>query len=620
MRLCLLLLAAWPLLAQNALYLDLSGTWRLQTRDDPSYSQPDLDDSQWRTLTLPIADTPTITQPIPGIARIYWLRRRVELPTGTDRARLALTLGAIHNGYEIYLDGKLVDSTGNLDSPELAHLPQPRTFALPPVSSNSVQLAIRVYRTIALPPQWRFPDNGPYLLTYQGQLPVDPGPVQFLQRYADLSLGLVFGTILLSIACLSLFAWTTDRGRRELLWFALAALTQARVEFFNLSQLSINAQPIDRWGKTTSTSLVGFLVWPLLGEFVIASFDPPRRVWWRAALWLLFALTFSVIFDIRYFWWSAALTGVLLFTMVAACFYRNAAKMTSSEAWPLSLAVGILSLFQLENYGLRSIGVSSWFSIYFPVASYRVERNQVVFTALALVILATLLRRTATDRREKQRLASEFEAARVIQRLLLNQAQLRESHYTLDAVYAPAQEVGGDFYYVLDGQTILVGDVSGKGLKAAMLVSLAIGTLRNSTARRPGPLLSALSRAVAGQMEGGFITCCCTRLDADGQLTIANAGHLAPYLDGAEALVDTGLPLGLDPDAHYLETTLTLQPGACLTMLSDGVVEAENAQRELFGFDRTREISSKSAQEIAEAAKAWGQNDDITVVTVRRQA
>lgn len=161
MRLCLLLLAAWPLLAQNALYLDLSGPWRFQATDDPRYAQPGLDDSQWRTLTLPIADTP-----IPGVTRIYGLRRRVELPTGTDRTRLALTLGAIWNGYEIYLDGKLVDSTGNLDSPERAHLPQPRTFALPPVSSNSMQLAIRVYRSIALPPQWRFPDNGPYLFTH----------------------------------------------------------------------------------------------------------------------------------------------------------------------------------------------------------------------------------------------------------------------------------------------------------------------------------------------------------------------------------------------------------------------------------------------------------------------
>ena len=147
----LFILASIPLFGQNALYLDLSGPWRFPATDDPRHAQPDLDDSQWRTLTLPIADTPSFNQPIPGAPRIYWLRRRVELPTGTDRTRLALTLGAIRNGYEIYLDGKLVDSTGNLDSPELAHLPQPLTFALPPVSSNSMQLAIRVYRSISLP-------------------------------------------------------------------------------------------------------------------------------------------------------------------------------------------------------------------------------------------------------------------------------------------------------------------------------------------------------------------------------------------------------------------------------------------------------------------------------------
>ncbi len=76
------------------------------------------------------------------------------------------------------------------------------------------------------------------------------------------------------------------------------------------------------------------------------------------------------------------------------------------------------------------------------------------------------------------------------------------------------------------------------------------------------------------------------------------------------------MPLGLVADAVYTESRAP-RPGV-LTLVSDGVVEAENTQRELFGFDRTREISTQSAQEIAEAAKAWGQNDDITVVTVRR--
>ncbi len=79
-----------------------------------------------------------------------------------------------------------------------------------------------------------------------------------------------------------------------------------------------------------------------------------------------------------------------------------------------------------------------------------------------------------------------------------------------------------------------------------------------------------------------------------------------------------GMPLGIVAHAEFEESRIPLAHGQQLTLVSDGVVEAENAQRELFGFERTREISTKSAREIAEAAKAWGQNDDITVVTVRR--
>ena len=620
MRLCLFILAALPMLAQNALYLDLSGTWRLQASDDPRYAQPDLDDSRWRTLVLPVPNGLGTAQPIPGISTIYWLRRRVELPAGTDRTRLALTLGAIRDGYEVYLDGKLVATTGSFDAPEKAHLPQPHTFALPAVAGSSLRLALRVHRKISLPQQWRLPDRGPYLLTYQGHLPLDPGAAQLQQWYGERSLGLVFGAILLFSACLSFFAWNTDRNRRELLWFALVALTQASAEFLHLSQLSVHSQPVDRSGFTTLQIALRQLVWPFLGEFAIASFAPPHAAWWRTALWSLFGLTFFVIiFGIQILWWCALLTGGIILMMVMVCSYRRA-ETDSLEVFSSRIAIGILALFEVENFARRLARVPNWIPVSFPIATYQVDRDQVMFTTLAVVILVSLLRRTAADRREKQRLASEFEAARVIQRLLLNQAQLRDPAFVLDAVYAPAQEVGGDFYYVLDGQTIIVGDVSGKGLKAAMLVSLAIGALRTSTGLRPAPLLSALSRAVAGQMEGGFITCCCARLEADGQLIIANAGHLAPYLDGVEAQVETGLPLGLDPEAHYPETTLTLRPGSPLTLLSDGVVEAENSQRELFGFDRTREISTKSAQEIAEAAKAWGQNDDITVVTVRRDA
>ena len=195
----------------------------------------------------------------------------------------------------------------------------------------------------------------------------------------------------------------------------------------------------------------------------------------------------------------------------------------------------------------------------------------------------------------------------------------------MDAVYLPASEVGGDFYQVLDlesgSRLVVVGDVSGKGLRAAMLVSVAVGALRAAQSDSPAEVLAVMNSALCGSSGGGFVTCCCVRVDPNGEAVIANAGHLPPYLAGREAETDPGLPLGVVRGAEYTETRVTLEAnGEALVLFSDGVVEAENAQRELFGFDRTREIAGKSAQEIADAAKAWGQNDDITVVTVRRNA
>jgi serine phosphatase RsbU (regulator of sigma subunit) len=196
--------------------------------------------------------------------------------------------------------------------------------------------------------------------------------------------------------------------------------------------------------------------------------------------------------------------------------------------------------------------------------------------------------------------------------------------YKMEAAYMPAQEVGGDFYQVLsqpDGCAIIVvGDVSGKGLKAAMTGALAIGALRTLAAENLGPasLLSRLNQQLLNTQESGFITCLCTRIAADGSVTMANAGHLSPYRGGEEIPADSGLPLGIASGIDYTETQFHLEPGETLTLLSDGVVEAMNPDGQLYGFERTRAISSQSADSIAAAAQAFGQEDDITVLTVAR--
>ena len=225
----------------------------------------------------------------------------------------------------------------------------------------------------------------------------------------------------------------------------------------------------------------------------------------------------------------------------------------------------------------------------------------------AFVMTIVMNQRSARLLGERRRLSGEMASAAEVQSLLLTSLPTAGDLYRIEPVYLPASEVGGDFYQVLEraggSRIVLVGDVSGKGLKAAMLVSVTVGMLRRERSSSPAEILAGLNEGLAGRCGGGFVTCCCARFDADGTVTIANAGHPSPYCDGREVEVEAGLPLGIAPGVEYAEFVTR---GEQFTLVSDGVVEAENAQRELFGFDRTREISSKSAQEIAEAAKAWG--------------
>ena len=206
----------------------------------------------------------------------------------------------------------------------------------------------------------------------------------------------------------------------------------------------------------------------------------------------------------------------------------------------------------------------------------------------------------------------ELEAARSVQSLLLGQSLPAG----VEAVYYPASEVGGDLYQAWqtqEGTMLVVGDVSGKGLQAAMTVATIVGAIRRSHDLLPGELLGALNEAMQGQ--GGFVTCCCVLAGAE-QLRMASAGHPAPYLDGVEVSMEPGLPLGVASGVSYDEVRAP-RP-ALLTLVSDGVLEAANPSGELFGFERTREASLRPAKEIAGAARAWGQTDDITVIHLRR--
>jgi serine phosphatase RsbU (regulator of sigma subunit) len=165
---------------------------------------------------------------------------------------------------------------------------------------------------------------------------------------------------------------------------------------------------------------------------------------------------------------------------------------------------------------------------------------------------------------------------------------------------------------------VIIGDVAGKGLQAAMNVSMLMGAMRRTTERSPAKILESLNRVLVGSES--FTTCQAAWFGPDGDVVLANAGHLPPYLNSQEVAIPGGLPLGVLSEVTYDEIRLFLHPGDRILLMSDGVVEARHKSGELFGFDRVHNLSNQTAFYIADAAKAFGQEDDITVVTVRRLA
>ncbi len=244
-------------------------------------------------------------------------------------------------------------------------------------------------------------------------------------------------------------------------------------------------------------------------------------------------------------------------------------------------------------------------------------------------------RRYVITRTEKALLESEMAAARQVQQVILPDPHLAIPGFAIESAYKPAREVGGDFFQILpvaDGSLLFViGDVCGKGLPAAMLVSLLIGSIRATAEEThdPAVLLGKLHDRVAertrvaghtaGHTLDGFVTALVAFIANDGLVTLANAGHLSPYLDGQEIELPGALPLGFGDGGQYVTTTMDLPKGSRLAFLSDGVVEAQKPTGELFGFDRAKAMSRESAAAIVGAAVQFGQADDITVVTIERR-
>ncbi|MEI6775865.1 MAG: PP2C family protein-serine/threonine phosphatase [Chloroflexales bacterium] len=244
----------------------------------------------------------------------------------------------------------------------------------------------------------------------------------------------------------------------------------------------------------------------------------------------------------------------------------------------------------------------------------------------------------------QQRRAAELEQdlrmARDIQQGLLLEAAPHLIGWELSAISLPARDLGGDLYDFLNLgggiQGIMIGDVSGKGLPAALRMAVARTVFRHEARRDEAPActLAAVNRGVLSEIPQGMVTMLYARLDTTcGDLHLANAGHTFPMLvNGSVSEIElSGLPLGVDADSNYREARAQLGPGDSVILYTDGVLEAENADGEIYTYERLEELIRANCQlkpramvsRMLHELRAWAgtalQSDDVTVVVLRRR-
>jgi serine phosphatase RsbU (regulator of sigma subunit) len=261
------------------------------------------------------------------------------------------------------------------------------------------------------------------------------------------------------------------------------------------------------------------------------------------------------------------------------------------------------------------------FPLSFSVLSFTLDSSSFAALWFMMTLTISLADRSTAAQRYQERLTHELAAGATVQNTSLRSGLDKVPGMEVHLAYRPAQEVGGDFYQVkampTGGALVLVGDVSGKGLSAALTVSELLGAFRalSMEISEPGVILTALNKLIHARGAEGFVTACCLSL-VEGKVRLANAGHLPPYLDGQAWTSGAALPLGILPGIAY--ETQAAQASRVL-LLSDGVVEARNSQGELFGFERTAALVRNGPDALAAAAVAWGQDDDITIVELTMQ-
>ena len=562
-------------------------------------------------------------------------------PGGPTDWNLALLLPSVQDACDVYWNGVLVGSLGKVPPHPVWYLQAPPSrFVLGSLQSGV--LAIRVWKA----PHFfmSYPDEGGLISVPQAGSAQAVENLATADRYGWLQANqFTLGLVLLSsiVGVLALLAWLRDRNRMMLLWLALAmayplvfklfdipglmpfrlyyaliapvvAVHAAALWFLLIALLGLNDRAgLVRWTKIFAIVLLGLDLLDASLQF----FD-----WSRGPAHLL------LLADI-----GLTIPAVLLELWGLVLVLSALRKRLDAARWMLAISALLADLIQAAD-DVATLGIrwthwtfrSKLIIPLFTIAGCGVNAYDIVNTLLLAAIVYAAWRYSVEQSQRQSALEQEYRSAQELQQVLIPQSLPSLPGYVVTSAYRPAQEVGGDFFQIMalpgNGALLVIGDVSGKGLHAAMTVSLIVGSIRSTveTTDDPAAMLAALNRRLHGRLRSGFATCLVLRLDVEGRCLIANAGHLPPFLNGEEVPLPPALPLGLVPDAEYAPIEMTMGSADRLTLYTDGLLEARNGAGELFGFTRIAEFlaTPRDAKEIAEAAQRFGQDDDITVLTL----
>jgi hypothetical protein len=626
----------------------LTGPWKFHIGDNMAWAQAGFDDSAWGTMDLtppPGSYDPSFgtsgyipgwtVKGYPGYSGYAWYRLQTDVQNGQSALALKMP-DNFDDGYQVYVNGQRIGQFGRFTSHGVtSYINQPRAFALPAnLHSGPVTLAIRMWMGAETP--LAEPDSGglhgPPVLgdaaMVNGSLQLDWDGITRSVYSEFLEMVLL---ILALIAAFGLF-WQ-DRSEPAYLWLGLtlaATLADAGILVASLYTVWLP-------GGLVTFLLEAILMPMLLGLWVVFWaywFRLEKMVRLHRVVWILVVLLGlagamlqaplygSVIPVHATSWlspvtvWLRLLLGALLVWVTVRGIRRN-----KTEGW-VALPAVVLMAVAMYQPELAKLHVRR---LFFPFG-FAISLGQIATMVSLFIIVVLLLRRFLQSQREREQWRLEIEQARQMQHMLIPEALPMIPGFTLESEYRPAQQVGGDFFQIIEGDDnsilIVVGDVSGKGLKAAMLVSLIVGTIRTLAkfTRDPIESLGGLNERLCGRMQGHFATCVVAHIAPNGETTVANAGHLAPYLKGQEIAIAGSLPLGIIEAAEFSQITFHLRENDRLTFMTDGIVEAQDEKSELFGFERTQQMGNQPAAAIAEAAQKFGQQDDITVVSVVRSS